>query len=174
MRIIFFHDNKITRRGDLLYSSGSLNELVVNRYLKFGNRITLGVRNESTRETKHLSYIGSCKKIVFAPIPDLAQWNFNNYLYAIKIINELYRNNDFAVIRLPSIIGILASLIAIKKTEVSNRTSRLSVGYIYQLQSCYWEIYCDSVLFSHTYNSPSSKQHCLCYTKIFTETISIK
>ena len=112
MKIIFFHDNIITVKDQKLYSSGGLNEKVISRYLNISSEFSLGSRNNNTRVIDKLSFVGSFEEINYCKIPNLASLKIKNYSKATKILSEIIDKNDFMIIRLPSIIGLLALYIS--------------------------------------------------------------
>jgi glycosyltransferase involved in cell wall biosynthesis len=131
MKTIFFHDHIITRKEGILYSTGGLNKKVINRYIKIFNNFSLGTRSNSDRDIDKLSVIGSSEIIKFVPIPNLATLNIRNYRTAIRIIQEEIIKNNVIIVRLPSIIGFVATYYAKSKGKI----------LITELVGCPWDSY---------------------------------
>ena len=131
MKIVFFHDHKIIVRNRVLYSSGGMNQNVVSRYLKLGTKFSLATRETKIKKNNKLSVVGNLDQVSFYSIPDLSKFNLKNYKSAYKIISEIIQKNDFIIIRLPSIIGLLAVYLAKKKYK----------KYLIESVGCAWDSY---------------------------------
>ena len=117
MKIAFFHDHIITQKNNVLYSSGGLNKQVIARYLKLCDRFTLVTRNNNDRSVDNLSIIESLDKINYKVIPDLSSLGKKKYMEAYRLLSVVIEENDFMIIRLPSLIGFLAMYITLKKQK---------------------------------------------------------
>ena len=115
MKIAFFHDHIITQNNNILYSSGGLNKNVIARYLNLCDEFTLVTRNNNDRPVNNLSIIESLDTIHYKAVPNLSSLRIKNYKEAYRILSIIIEENDFLIIRLPSLIGFLAMYIAIKK-----------------------------------------------------------
>tara|TARA_R110001592_G_scaffold362857_1_gene678554 strand:- start:2498 stop:3658 length:1161 start_codon:yes stop_codon:yes gene_type:complete len=131
MKVIFFHDNIITVKNQNLYSSGGLNEKVISRYLSISSKFSLGSRNDDTRVIDTLSFVGTLDEVEFHKIPNLAGLSIKKIRIASRILSEVIDENDFIIIRLPSIIGLLALFITKKKKK----------NYLIELVGCPWDSY---------------------------------
>lgn len=117
MKIAFFHDHIITKKNNVLYSSGGLNKQVIARYLKLCNKFTLVTRNNDDRVISNLSTIESLDVIDYIAIPNLSSLKINNYIEAYRKLSIVIQENDFMIIRLPSLIGFMAMYLALKKQK---------------------------------------------------------
>tara|TARA_Y100001958_G_scaffold97167_1_gene66966 strand:- start:7494 stop:8657 length:1164 start_codon:yes stop_codon:yes gene_type:complete len=117
MKIAFFHDHIITQKNNVLYSSGGLNKQVIARYLNLCERFTLVTRNNNVRSVDNLSIVESLDKINYKVIPDLSSLVIKKYKEAYRLLSKIVEENDFLIIRLPSLIGFLAMYIALKKQK---------------------------------------------------------
>jgi glycosyltransferase involved in cell wall biosynthesis len=131
MKVIFFHDHIITKKGDTLYSTGGLNSKVIARYLKLCKSFTIGSRSDSSRKIEKLSKISDLEDISFIPIPNLASFNLFSLIKAFKLIYKSIDENDFVIIRLPSLIGLMAVLI----TRIKRKK------YLIEVVGCAWDSY---------------------------------
>lgn len=131
MRIVFYHDTKITIKDRSLYSSGGLNINIISRYLNLSDKFCLATREGSTQEIENLSIVGDLDSISFSPLPNLAAVNFHNYKRAYTSVSDIIDKNDFMIIRLPSIIGLMAVYLAKRKRK----------NYLIELVGCPWDSY---------------------------------
>jgi glycosyltransferase involved in cell wall biosynthesis len=115
MKIIFFHDNVITVREQFLFSSGSLNSKVISRYLELSDKFSLATRKDNSRSTENLTLVGSLKDLNHFSLPNLASFKLQNLIKCYKDLSKLIYENNFMIIRLPSLIGLLALHIAKKQ-----------------------------------------------------------
>ena len=118
MKAVFIHDNKITQCNSKLYSSGSLNEQIINRYFRYFSILTLVTRVDNNRSVQNLSFISDCSNVTFVPIKDLAKLNPLSFLQNYVELKKVISQNDIFIIRLPSLIGFLAGFILLKKKNV--------------------------------------------------------
>lgn len=117
MKTVLFHDTRILIKNRVLYSSGGVNKNIISRYLNLCEKFCLVTRENNLQKTENLSVIGDLDSISFYSIPNLAELNFYSYKTAYKSISEIMNKNDFMIIRLPSIIGLLAVYLAKKKKK---------------------------------------------------------
>ena len=115
MKIIFFHDNVITVREQFLFSSGSLNSKVISRYLELSDKFSLATRKDNSRSTENLTLVGSLKDLHHFSLPNLASFKLQNLIKCYIDLSKLINENDFMIIRLPSLIGLLALYVAKKQ-----------------------------------------------------------
>lgn len=103
METTFFHDTRFIYNGKDYYTRGSLNQEKFNEYKKYFGNITVVSRQENLKDS-NISCIVSKNK--------LQGINFitvnSKYKGVIKKVKEQVRNTDFAIVRLPSFIGITA------------------------------------------------------------------
>ena len=119
MKVVFYHDTKITVENRTLYSAGGLNENIIARYLKLSNEFCLATREDNSRNIENLSVLGSLDSFSFSPLPNLAAINLFSYIRAYKCVSEIINKNDFMIIRLPSIIGLMAVYLAKKEGKIT-------------------------------------------------------
>ena len=131
MRIVFFHDTKITIKNRILYSSGGLNKNIISRYVNLSNEFSLATREGNAQEIENLSILGELDTISFSSLPNLASVNFYSYIRAYRGISDIIDKNDFMIIRLPSIIGLIAVYLAKRKRK----------KYLIELVGCAWDSY---------------------------------
>lgn len=131
MKVIFFHDHIITKKRDTLYSTGGLNSKVIERYLNLCKSFTIGSRSDSSRKVEKLSKISNLEDISFIPIPNLASFNLFSLITAFKLIYKSIDENDFVIIRLPSLIGLMAVFI----TRIKRKK------YLIEVVGCAWDSY---------------------------------
>lgn len=131
MDIAFFHDHIISKKGNNLYSTGGINTKVINRYKNISDNLTLVTREDSSRTIKGLTRIASLDDISYVSAPNLASFSINNHSTAYKKISKVIENNDFLIVRLPSLIGYLALYI----------NQKYKKKYIIELVGCPWDSY---------------------------------
>ena len=115
MKIIFFHDNVITVREQFLFSSGSLNSKVISRYLELSDKFSLATRKDNSRSTENLTLVGSLKDLNHFSLPNLSSFKLQNLIKCYIDLSKLIYENNFMIIRLPSLIGLLALYVAKKQ-----------------------------------------------------------
>ena len=120
MKIAFFHDHVITQKNNNLFSTGGLNKNVISRYLNLCDEFTLVTRNNNDRSVDNLTIIESLDKIHYKAIPDLSSPGTKKYMEAYRLLSVVIEENDFLIIRLPSLIGFLAMYITLRKQILSN------------------------------------------------------
>lgn len=130
MKAVFFHDARLKYIEEgTYYTSGGLTQQYLNRYLDFYDRITLVTRKEKISSNNIFKYsITSGKNIYFNCIEKL---NVFSLFFGKdkRIIQNEIKNNDFVIIRLPSIIGITAC-------HFSNKYSK---KYMIEVVGCTWD-----------------------------------
>lgn len=131
MNVAFFHDHIVTKHENKLYSTGGINEKVISRYQEVFNEFTLVTRENSKRSIKGLTYIGSLNDISFVSTPNLASLNLLNHYKAYKLLIKAVEENDFIIVRLPSLIGYLALHIAKKRNK----------SYAVEMVGCPWDVF---------------------------------
>ncbi len=103
MNTIFFHDTTFVCSNNKYYTFGTMNAEKFNQYAeKFGN-ITAVVRvvkeNQNNKKAvRNENFVGNIK----------VQGVSKYYSNCIKVVKEQMKNCDFAIIRMHSIIGIIA------------------------------------------------------------------
>lgn len=107
MKLIFFHDHIVTYNGNYLYSNGSINSKVIERYSSLFEEFTLASRVNNNRSINNLTFLLEIGKLKHLPIPSLSSLNYNNFAIASKKIETAVLENDFVIARLPSFIGYL-------------------------------------------------------------------
>lgn len=137
MKAAFFHDAPLLfTNNDMVYSIG-FPYAIWERYLHFFNELTVSTRmiNENNLDvyTKKGFKISSGPGIEFRPIKSYKKstdFMFNRNKIK-KDIRSVLKNVDCAVIRLPSIIGMIAYKEAVK----------LGMPYVLEVVGCPWDSY---------------------------------
>lgn len=119
MKLLFIHGGekvKVDKKGNL-YTSGSYNEEVWNRYLSLCDELTFISRKESnivdTINAKNKFQFLDKNRINFIGIPDmtsscLAFFSIDKRRETNRIIENAVLANDFIIVRLPSEAGCIA------------------------------------------------------------------
>ena len=103
METTFFHDTRFIYDGKNYYTRGPLNQEKFNEYRKYFGNITVVGRQEYA-EGKNKAFIVSKNKI-----QEMKFITVNSkYKGMIKKVKEQVKNTEFAIVRLPSFIGITA------------------------------------------------------------------
>ena len=113
--IVFLHDNFITLNDSKLYSNGSLNLNVIERYNRISKKFTISTREDFKRNTRDLSFIGDTSNLSFIGLP-----NFNrvkNLKRLTKKISKVIANHNTVIIRLPSFIGFISMFLAKRSSK---------------------------------------------------------
>jgi glycosyltransferase involved in cell wall biosynthesis len=121
MKAIFFHDHKIIRKNQILYSTGGFNKSKVDEYSKWFSSVTLATRcKDENIESGALVLVGSIgSRLKFLKIDDLSTIKLKTYFDACKKINNALNNVEFAIVRLPSTIGLLGYIFSkLKKKKI--------------------------------------------------------
>ena len=117
MKAIFIHDHKISVRDNKLYSNGGINRDVVNRYLCVFDSLAFATRLKDDSNSENLTLIGDTSEIDYFPMKDLARLKYSNYSKNNQVLSEVISQFDFAILRLPSFMGLLGLKIA-KKNNI--------------------------------------------------------
>ena len=127
MKMLFIHDNRFWKKGDIYYSYGHFAyDLLWKRYLNYFDEIIVGGRVQETEEEnieKRFS-VSSGDNVSFFALPDLMSfYGLKKIKEAKKKITEEIKKADCTVIRLPSNLGYLACSIArkLKKKYLKNK-----------------------------------------------------
>ena len=106
MRITFFHDTTFIKQNQEYYTKGQVNSKYLYKYLKYldADKITTVIREEGVNE-KNKNYIKSENLITDDIKVTGVKYNYSN---ASKKVKQEMLNCDFAIIRMPSIIGLFA------------------------------------------------------------------
>ena len=100
MLISFFHDHKFRFDGKIYYSTGAVNERVLEKYIGKGDTLNVYARIVPAEENGTLS-----------PITDERIHIFHRRNVSLK---DAVKNSDACIIRLPSFTGIYAAYLARK------------------------------------------------------------
>lgn len=110
MRAAFFHDSilKWDCKNDKYYTSGGLTYPYLTRYLKYFDTLTMVTRKEQIKKYEDVDKLSitSGNGIAFHCVSGLSIGGL--YGSIRKTIRRVLNENDFAIIRLPSMIGIVA------------------------------------------------------------------
>jgi glycosyltransferase involved in cell wall biosynthesis len=115
IKTIFFHDHITTVKNNKLYSSGGLNNKVFLRYHRISNKLSLATREDKKRDVTKLTFIDNFDNLKFTAIPNLASLRISNHINSFRVISSLIEKNDFIIIRLPSLIGLVAAFFSSQK-----------------------------------------------------------
>lgn len=133
MRMLFIHDNRFWKKGDIYYSYGHFAyDLLWKRYLRYFDEIVVGGRIEETNEEgiETRFSVSSGEKVSFFPLPNLMSFSgLKQYSKAKQKITEEINKADCTVIRLPSNLGYLACSIA----------KKLKKKYVVEVVGCTWD-----------------------------------
>lgn len=135
MKISFFHDARLIKDADDKYYSIGFSYSIWKRYLRIFDDLLIATRVTTNTNKKNISELGyrlsSGKHVSFSPI--YSYKNLKSFLLNYRDIKEEIRNvllsTDGAIIRLPSVIGILACREAIK----------LDKKFIIETVGCSWD-----------------------------------
>lgn len=105
MGVLFVHDHKFRKVKNQFFSTGGLSNDVLERYVSVFDDVVVLSRVIQASESERFSKITN-KKIKIIE----SNWNFKN----LKKIKKTIKMNDFIIIRLPSINGLIASYYAKK------------------------------------------------------------
>lgn len=104
----FFHDTKLVLAPAGTFHSTNITHGILNRYLRFFDSIVVATRITSGPETQGDQTSGPGVEVspitAYASLRDLAR----HPLVIRRQVREVLRQSDAAIIRLPSIIGLLA------------------------------------------------------------------
>ena len=103
METTFFHDTRFIYDGKDYYTRGPLNQEKFNEYMKYFGNMTVVSRQEDS-EGKNKVFAVSKNKIQGVNFITVN----SNYKGMIKKVKERVKNTEFAIVRLPSFIGITA------------------------------------------------------------------
>ncbi len=108
MKLAFFHDARLKKYEDNYYTSGGLTNDYLQRYLKDFTSITLCTREENIEKEKigKLSIV-SGKNINFDTVKKINIFSLLFGKQKKKIVKNI-KDSDFVIIRMPSIIGVIA------------------------------------------------------------------
>ena len=101
MNTTFFHDSTIIQYNNKYYSSGQLNNDKIEEYRKYFGDISVAVKVSNTFNDKIVNCDNEFKDLNVIKIK-------NNYSDVFKLVKEQVIKSDFAIIRLPSVIGSVA------------------------------------------------------------------
>jgi glycosyltransferase involved in cell wall biosynthesis len=126
VKVMFVHDHRIINFDDKKYSNGSFSDDVLNRYTNVFGHITFYSRNILLdRMVKKMSLIKN-ENVSFLGVN-----SFSSLLYYEKRyeINYQIENADAIIVRLPSVLGLLAVRKAKQKFK----------PYLIELVGCPWD-----------------------------------
>jgi glycosyltransferase involved in cell wall biosynthesis len=109
--ILFAYGGRIDQSPSGKYYGNEINDILVNRYLQLGKRVTFILRKRSIEEwqTAHLQELKS-ESLSVATVPDYM--DFKHYILNAgkckKIVKEYVLNCDILIARIPSSIGYWA------------------------------------------------------------------
>lgn len=106
MNVVFFHDSRFKYDNDSYYATGGLNSKVLAEYLNYFDDVTICARKNKILKNEDLTKFSKIEleKCSFSCVTSLK----NAYFKERKQIKRNVENHDFAIIRMPSFIGIIA------------------------------------------------------------------
>lgn len=131
MRAVFFHDAPIIQSNNGEYYSVGFSYEIWKRYLKVFDELTVSTRvkfpeNSSEYSSKKMK-LSSGDNVSFEPVKVYGENSLN------KKTNNTIRNTlekcDYAIIRMPSFIGI----------DACREAEKMGVPYIIELVGCVWD-----------------------------------
>lgn len=130
MNVVFFHDARLKKYENKYYTSGGLTANYLQKYLKFFSKVTVCTRQEvlsNKKETETLSE-SSGNNIDFNGVERLNLFSLLFGKDKKKIQNNI-QNNEFAIVRLPSFIGIVAC----------RQLRKAKKPYLIEMVACPWD-----------------------------------
>ena len=131
MNVLFAHDHVLRKFNDVYYTSGGLNQEVLNRYINLNDKIYVYTRKTDVKEKLEDNLKVNNENIICEP-SDIYNSPLDYYLRYKDIKNEAIerlKNIDFCIIRLPSFIGGIIYKEAKKK----------NIPYVVEVVGCAWD-----------------------------------
>ena len=131
MNVLFAHDHILRKFKDVYYTSGGLNQEVLNRYIRPNDKIYVYTRMTDIKERPEETLRVDNENIICEP-SNIYHNPLDYYLKYKDIKNEAIKrlnNIDFCVIRLPSFIGGI----------VYKEVKRRNIPYIVEVVACAWD-----------------------------------
>lgn len=113
MNLLFVHDHRLRKVDDFYYTTGGFSDSVTSRYTSVFDKMTL-----LCRASQNNNVIG-CSKIE-NPNLEISPIYENRLLPKKSLLNKLQneiKKADRIIVRMPSILGVYAALIAIKQQK---------------------------------------------------------
>lgn len=118
MKILFVHDHPFYKDNNDVYSGGGLPNFVWDNYLKYFNEvIVFGRLSTSEKDKKIISSGSNGLRFVLTRNYQSIKSLFFNFLGLVKEISDEVKKSDIVLVRLPSVLGIITSYIAIKNNK---------------------------------------------------------
>lgn len=131
MRAVFFHDAPIIRSKDGEYYSEGFTYEIWKRYLKVFDKLTISTRvKKSKKNGEYLSRkmeISSGPNVFFEPVKVYGEIGIGKE--TSNNIKDTLKKCDYAIIRMPSFIGIKAC----------KEAKKMRIPYIIELVGCGWD-----------------------------------
>lgn len=111
MKVSFFHDHWLTLSNNQYYTPGGLPETVWATYLDSFNEIVVATRCKHAEKIEDGKFsLSSCKGVSFKPINSYSTEEslILNFTKIRNEIIEVLNTTDCAIVRLPSVIGMIA------------------------------------------------------------------
>lgn len=109
MKLGFFHDHIFVNKEDVRYTSGTLDKDLWKRYLLPGvTEVVICCRERNYIEGERLGAISTRSNVTFTPSPNLSNLKSLTFNYSHNTVEEVVKELDFIVARLPSEIGLAA------------------------------------------------------------------
>ncbi|WP_339287818.1 glycosyltransferase [Paenibacillus sp. FSL E2-0201] len=115
MKVMFAHDSIFINNNENIFTTGSLNYNVWQRYLKVFDEIVIASRMRYSNESEGLD-ISSGENVSFCEVPNLSSpvSKIVSRKKAVDILTRQLLTCDALIVRLPSEIGNLAVRLAVK------------------------------------------------------------
>lgn len=110
MKISFFHDHRLRQKDNIYYSLGGLSSDVLERYTDIFGEIDVVCRKQDFLENEKLEEysLTSNEKSNIVGLSSISIFDLLLETSEKKRIKEVVRNSDGIIVRLPSIIGLIA------------------------------------------------------------------
>lgn len=153
MKISFFHDHILRTDGTNYYSLGGLNQEVLHRYTSiFGSiNVVCRVRQFSSEENRENFSLSSDKKIAINGIKSIGIFDLLFDTKKSICIKEIVRQSDGIIVRLPSIVGLIAAKEALKINKP------IFVEMVADVLSSYWYHSWKGKIIAHYFEKENKK-----------------
>jgi len=132
MRLVFAHDHIFYKCNEQFFSTGGLSKEMIERYSNVFEEVVIVSRQKEIEKVSDKLTIASTGRVTFVNVPDFKSIKgYYKILEAKKIVNEVIRNSDVVIARLPSSIGDIAVASALKYNK----------PYLIEVVACPWDAY---------------------------------
>lgn len=130
MKLLFAHDHTFYKYKDVMYSTGGLSKIMLERYTKVFENVTVISRQKELDEYEEKLTIASTDKVKFVPVLNFKSIkSFHNIITVRKLVEREILSSDCVIARLPSSIGNVAVEMAKKH----------NIPYLIEVVACPWD-----------------------------------